>query len=135
MTDLAHPAPLHFTSPADGDQTGRLAAVPLRPRSSGLARHLAPSSTTPTIAGVLLVVAGLALIALAWADVARTTVVGRQLPYLVSAGFTGLALVMIGIVTVNISAKRQDGFQRQRQMTALTEAMTELQRSIDRLEP
>jgi hypothetical protein len=39
---------------------------------------------------------------------------------------------MTGLVTVNVSARRQDAAQRARQMAVLAEALRDLQRSIDR---
>jgi hypothetical protein len=79
------------------------------------------------------VAAGFVLIGIAWAEIAGLTVVSLQMPYLVSAGFTGLALVMVGLVIVNVSAKRQDGAERARQMQTLTETFQALQQEIERL--
>jgi hypothetical protein len=72
------------------------------------------------------------LIGYAWAKVAGLVDVWKQMPYVVSAGLPGLGLVMTGLVIVNVSARRQDGAARARQMATLTEAMQELQRSLDR---
>lgn len=137
MTDLANPRSAYF----EMDPTGQIAAAlpveepPVARIGSGtLARFAAPTSLGPTYLGVLLVAGGFALIALAWADTARLTNVGLQLPYLVSAGFTGLALVMVGVVMVNVAAKRQDGAERNRQMQVLTETLAGVQRTIERLE-
>lgn len=91
-----------------------------------------PASLIPTYLGVFVALAGFALIALAWAKVAGLVDVWRQMPYLLSAGLPGLGLVMTGLVIVNVSARRQDAAARARQMAALTEAMRELQRSLDR---
>jgi hypothetical protein len=54
------------------------------------------------------------------------------MPYLVSAGLPGLGLILTGLVIVNVSARRQDAAARERQMATLTEAMRDLQRSLDR---
>ena len=90
-----------------------------------------PTSLIPTYVGVLLTLIGFGLIALAWAKVAGLVDVWRQMPYLMSAGLPGLGLVMTGLVTINVSARRQDSAQRARQMATLTEALRDLQRSID----
>jgi hypothetical protein len=57
-----------------------------------------------------------------------------QKPYLVSAGFTGLGLIMLGLIIVNVAAKRQDGAERARQMQTLTEALLALHEEIARQE-
>ena len=90
-----------------------------------------PASLVPTYVGVLLTLIGFGLIAIAWAKVAGLVDVWKQMPYLLSAGLPGLGLVMTGLVTINISARRQDSAQRARQMATLTEALRDLQRSID----
>jgi hypothetical protein len=79
-----------------------------------------PASHVPTYLGVVVAAIGFVMIGIAWA----------QMPYLLSAGLPGLGLVMVGLVIINISARRQDGAARARQMAALTEAMRELQRSL-----
>jgi len=90
-----------------------------------------PASHLPTYLGVLIALIGFALIGIAWAKVAGEIDVWRQMPYLLSAGLPGLGLVMTGLVVINVSARRQDGAARARQMDTLTEALRDLQRSID----
>lgn len=137
MTDLATPRTPYFEAEPTGEMaSARPGGAPPRSLAAQgvLARLLDPTSYALTYLGVLLVAGGFALIALAWADTARLTNVGLQLPYLVSAGLTGLGLVMVGLVLVNVAAKRQDGAERNRQMQVLTETLAELQRTVQRLE-
>ena len=101
-------------------------------RRSRLKAVTDPSSLIPTYAGVVVILAGFALIGFAWARVAGLVDVWRQMPYVLSAGLPGLGLVMTGLVIVNVSARRQDGAARARQLEVLTEAMRDLQRSLDR---
>jgi hypothetical protein len=89
-----------------------------------------PSSHLPTYFGVVVAAIGFVMIGIAWAQVAGEVDVWKQMPYLLSAGLPGLGLVMVGLVVINISARRQDGAARARQMAALTEALRELQRSL-----
>jgi uncharacterized membrane protein len=99
------------------------AAPPAARRWSGL---IAPTSPAPVIAGVVVVAVGFLLIAIGWARVAGLTNVALQMPYLVSAGITGLALVMVGLLVINLAVKRQDAAERRRQFEALAEAVREL---------
>jgi predicted cobalt transporter CbtA len=90
-----------------------------------------PSSSVPTFAGVLVAIIGFVLMIIGWSEVAGETEVWKQMPYLLSAGLPGLGLVMLGLVIINVSARRQDGAERARQMAALTESLRQLQRSLD----
>ena len=90
-----------------------------------------PASLIPTYAGVVIALVGFALIGYCWAKVAGLVDVWRQMPYVVSAGLPGLGLVMTGLIVINVSARRQDGAARARQLATLTDALRELQRTID----
>jgi hypothetical protein len=111
---------------------GPLGSSGVRSRSRILRAITDPASQIPTIGGVIIGAIGFALIGYAWAKIAGLVDVWKQMPYLVSAGLPGLGLVMTGLVIVNVSARRQDGAARARQMATLTEAMRDLQRSLDR---
>jgi hypothetical protein len=89
-----------------------------------------PASLLPTYVGVAVAAVGFVLLGVAWAKVAGLVDVWKQMPYLLSAGLPGLGLVMVGLVIINVSARRQDGAARARQMAALTEALRELQRTL-----
>lgn len=89
-----------------------------------------PASYVPTYIGIAIAVIGFVLIGIGWARVAGTVDVWKQMPYVLSAGLPGLGLVMVGLVVINVSARRQDGAARARQMSALTEALHDLQRSL-----
>ena len=112
----------------DGEPGG----LGIAPRRSRLRALLDPSSNVPTYVGVAGALAGFALMAIGWADVAGLTDVWKQMPYLLSAGLPGLGLVMTGLVVVNVSARRKDGAARARQTAMLAEALRDLQRTLDR---
>ena len=101
-------------------------------RRSRLRALTDPASLIPTYAGVVVTVIGFGLLILAWARVAGLIDVWKQMPYVMSAGLPGLGLVMTGLVIINVSARRQDSAARARQMATLTEAMRDLQRSLER---
>lgn len=85
-----------------------------------------------TWAGVAVCAAGLVLIAVAWGRVAGLTNVALQMPYLVSAGFTGLGLIVVGLAVVSISAKRADAAERSRQLRELRDVLADLRAELER---
>lgn len=74
-----------------------------------------------TIAAVICLFAGAILLVVAWYDISGTATVYEQLPYLVSAGFSGLALIIVGSALV--SAGRTDRVERR--LAQLVDAITE----------
>ena len=114
----------------DVDAVESYAGAGDRPRSRWRAL-LEPSSHFLTYCGIFAILLGFGLIALAWAEVAGETEVWKQMPYVVSAGFPGLGLILTGLLGINIAAKRQDAAERARQMETLTEALQELKRQRD----
>jgi len=90
-----------------------------------------PSSHVMTYGGIVLLLGGFGLLALGWARVAGLTDVWKQMPYVVSAGFPGLGLIMTGLLVLNIAAKRQDAAVRAQQMAQLTEALADLKHTMD----
>jgi hypothetical protein len=99
-------------------------------RRTRRAALLDPASTVPTYTGVLVALAGFVLLGFGWGRVAGLAQVWEQMPYLMSAGLPGLGLVMTGLVIVNVSARRQDGAARARQLQMLSEALHDLRRSL-----
>jgi hypothetical protein len=103
-------------------------------RLSGIARQFAAFRALPTLAtsfGVGLITVGLVLLFVAWGRTAGLTNVGLQIPYLVSAGFTGVALVLIGLTVVNIDAKRTDAAARTAQLVELRGLLAELRTAVE----
>lgn len=84
-----------------------------------------------TWAGVGLAAVGLVLVAIAWGRTAGLTNVGLQVPYVVSAGFTGLGLVVVGMTLVSVSAKRADAAERTRQLRELRDVLAELRAAVE----
>jgi hypothetical protein len=108
------------------------------PRSSLLAarlgRPLAALRAVPNLGtwlGVVLSSIGLILIAVAWGRTAGLGNVALQVPYVVSAAFTGLGLVVVGLAVVSISAKRADSEERTRQIRELREALADLRQTLE----
>ena len=80
--------------------------------------------------GLVLTGVGFVLIGIAWAQVAGETQVYLQLPYLASAGLTGLGLIMVGMTIINVSAKRRDALERERQIDQLVSILGEVQSAL-----
>ena len=66
------------------------------------------------------------LIAVAWGQIAATLNVGLQMPWLVSAGFTGLAVILIGLTIINAAVRQHDAADRRRQLEAVQQALAEV---------
>ena len=106
---------------------------PASASASALSRlSVSPLSPAPIYIGVLLVAVGFVLLGITWGQVAGETVVAAQLPYFASGGFIGLGLVMVGLTTVSVAAKRRDTQLRVQQMELLVGALDELRHSRER---
>ena len=89
-------------------------------------RALRPLSPVPTVVGVLVAAVGLLLIIIAWSEVAGEGDVARQIPYLVSGGIFGLAVVQVGLLIINVASKRRETALREQQAQRLSEAVAQL---------
>ena len=83
-------------------------------------------AATWTWLGVGVAAAGFILIVVGWGQVAAETRVALQLPYVVSAGFVGLSLVMLGLMLLNINSRHRDAIDRDRQTDHLVAIIEEL---------
>ena len=97
-----------------------------RPPRFALANWVHGSVLALTTWGVVLVAVGCGLLSLGWFRIAREAVVSRQLPYLVSAGFTGLLLVMMGVTCVNMGLRQRDQILAERHLLELTSRLEAL---------
>ena len=80
--------------------------------------------------GLFIAAAGFGLIAFTWSKVAALVNVALQLPYMLSGGFVGLGLVMLGLLVVNLAVKRKEAFDRHRQLEEVREALVRLREAI-----
>ena len=81
--------------------------------------------------GLLLVAGGFGLIAYTWSRTAALVDVAFQIPYLVSGGLTGIGLILVGLLVINLAAKRKEAFERQRQLDEVREALIRLRATIE----
>jgi hypothetical protein len=128
MTDLT--VRQDAVSPGDSAEWNPLAQTSTR-RRSAFVRLFEPSSPGLIFVGVGIVILGFAFLAIGWSLVAAEVDVWRQTPYVLSAGLPGVALVMTGLVLINVAVRRQDGANRRRELAIVAEALDKLQRSMD----
>lgn len=94
-------------------------------------RWLRSGSSTLTLLGVAVAAVGFVLLAVGWGQVAGEADVFLQLPYLVSAGFTGMGLVLVGLTVVNVSTRQRDAAERRRQLEQLAVVLEQLGVALD----
>lgn len=87
---------------------------------------------SPVSAGVVLVAAGFALIFLGWNGAAGLDFVEGQVPYVISGGLTGLALVGAGLAVVLVQAQRREARAITDRLDELVEAMRALGGTAER---
>lgn len=66
------------------------------------------AKSSPVTAGVVLAAFGVLALFLAWNGAAGVDHVEGQIPFLISGGLLGLALVGTGLTIVNVQSRRQD---------------------------
>jgi hypothetical protein len=67
----------------------------------------------------------------AWGLTAGEHNVALQLPYVISAGFSGLALVAVGLIVISVAAKATDAALRRTQMDELQELLGAVRRAVE----
>jgi hypothetical protein len=100
-------------------------------RVSGPIQSLRAVPHIGTWAGLTLSALGAVLILIAWVRTAALTSVGLQVPYVVSAGFTGLGLIVAGLTLVSIAAKQEDARERRRQVGELREMLAQVRVALE----
>ncbi len=95
-----------------------------RPPPRWKALLLTPSNGVWT--GLVVVAAGFSAIFYSWGGVAGTLAVDEQMSPLISAGFIGLALIVLGLAAVDIAVRRQDRPERMQQVAQVERSVAEL---------
>jgi hypothetical protein len=78
---------------------------------------------SPLSIGVLVVVLGLVLVFFAWNGAANRDYVEGQLPYLISGGLSGLALVGLGLTVVLVQSHRRDAAELAEKLDELVDVV------------
>lgn len=84
-----------------------------------------------TWCGLGLCVAGVVLLVIAWVQTANKTAVALQIPYVVSAGFTGLGLVTVGVAVISTAAKHREARRRQAQAAELRDLLVQIREAVE----
>jgi hypothetical protein len=81
--------------------------------------------------GLVVAAAGFVLLAIAWGQVAGETEVYLQVPYLVSAAFVGVGVILVGLTALVVATKEQDAAAHRREVDQLLAAIDELRQSLE----
>lgn len=92
------------------------------------------TSSTGVWSGLGLAALGFGAIFFAWLKVAGLVNVALQMPYVVSGGLTGLALVIVGMTVVDVSVRRQDSHERRQQLAQMTRVLDQLRDYLEESE-
>ena len=97
---------------------------PGRRRTVRAGSNWRPSTDPWSLAAITCLFGGAVLLVVAWYDISGTANVYEQMPYLVSAGFSGLALIIVGSA-LTVAGRNHRVERRLAQLVdALTEAAT-----------
>lgn len=121
-------APAHKTRTTGVRHSGALVTTETEPgeRLSRLPRRLpaslAAESATPVIVGLVACALGFLLIAWGWSQIALRKSVAAQVPWVVSAGFTGLGLIIVGALAAATQVRRRDAERQLQRLERLVAA-------------
>ena len=118
---------------APSDDPTEITLVPvgrLRRRGLRVPAWLQGGASSWTWIGVAVAAAGFVLLAIAWGQVAGETEVYLQIPYLVSAAFVGVGVIMVGLTALVVAAKEQDAAAHRREVDELLAAIEDLRQSL-----
>lgn len=99
--------------------------------SARLVRMRAADSPLLVNLGLLLIAGGFGLVAYTWGRVAGLLAVPLQLPFVVSGGFTGLGIVLVGIMSISIGTKRRDAWEREQRLRGLSSTLERIASALN----
>jgi hypothetical protein len=132
-TRVAEPPEELLAAEERPDDPTEITLVPVgRLRRGGLRAPAWLRGVTPAWIWIGLAVAaiGFVLLAIAWGQVAGETEVYLQIPYLVSAAFVGVGVILVGLTALVIATKEQEAIAHRREVDELLAAIDELRQSL-----
>ena len=80
--------------------------------------------------GLAVAAVGFVLLAIAWGQVAGETEVYLQVPYLVSAAFVGVGVILVGLTALVVATKEQEAAAHRHEVDELLAAIDELRQAL-----
>lgn len=91
-----------------------------------------PGRTVPVVSAVLLA-SGWVVIALGWLGAGRQEIETGQIPYLISGGFGGAGLLLLGVAGLVVHAVQRSAWRRRQDTLELLEAVRQLAERVERI--
>jgi hypothetical protein len=88
-------------------------------------------SRIPLVVGVILIACGWAVIGLGWWQAGRQELETGQIPYVVSGGFGGLGLILLGTAGVLVDAIQRTSWLERRSSAELGDAIGGLRSAVE----
>ncbi len=115
----------------DNDDETAPTQTPAAPSKRGARARAWWTATTGIWIGVGLVAVGFVAIFYTWSKVAGLLNVAHQMPYLVSGGIAGLAVVIVGAVAIDVAVRRQDSREREQQLEQIALVLDEFRAALN----
>ena len=101
------------------------------PDSTLVLMDMPPGRTVPVVS-ILLLAAGWVVIGLGWLGAGRQEIETGQIPYLISGGFGGAGLLLLGAAGLLFHAVQRSAWRRRQDTLELLEAVRELAERLER---
>ena len=88
--------------------------------------HIEPPSRLPLYLGIVLLVGGWVVLLLGWYQAGQQDLETGQIPYVISGGFGGFGLILMGIISILVDVVRQAESKLRRSADELHRRMEEL---------
>ena len=104
-------------------------------RPTAAALLAGPESVVPLLVGIAVSASGFVLLFGGWIKVAALPQVGQQIPDVLSAGFTGLGLIMSGLALMSMAIKNRQAAEGARQFEAINDNLRALRVILEQFDP
>ena len=115
--EVASPPAMDDASEPEDAPTASRASAKAK-RSDGAARTFVRANAR-VLAAALLLVAGIIIVLLGWYGAANTNILTEQVPYLISGGLLGMALIIVSAVVGSSASLERENRELRRDLTRL----------------